>query len=294
MSSSPSAPEHSTSFSNAVSLREKKSETGGVAQAPEHIAIIMDGNNRWAKKRVLPGIRGHRAGVEAIRKVLAVSEKYHVKVLTLFAFSSENWQRPDEEVGALMSLLLSYLKREVVSLHEKGVRVRFIGRRDQLNPEIVKQMEQAESLTCENAGSTLVLAVDYGGQWDIAQATKHIAQRVSDGDISVAQIDEALLDQHICLSDLPKPDLCIRTGGEFRISNFLLWQLAYAEMYFTDCFWPDFGEPEMEQAILAFANRQRRFGKTSEQINAEALSAKAKDNLSVSNSSARKLSKGEI
>lgn len=273
MSSSPSASEQSTSFRDAVSLREQKNGDDDAAQTPKHIAIIMDGNNRWAKKRVLPGIRGHRAGVEAIRKVLAVSEKYHVEVLTLFAFSSENWQRPEDEVGALMSLLLSYLKREIAALHDKGVRVRFIGRRDQLNDEIVKQMEQTESLTAGNSVSTLVLAVDYGGRWDITQASKRIAQKVADGELTVAQVDETLVDQHISLSDLPTPDLCIRTGGEYRISNFLLWQLAYAELYFTDCFWPDFGEAEMEQAILAFANRQRRFGKTSEQIDAYANTA---------------------
>ena len=233
---------------------------------PQHIAIIMDGNNRWAKKRFLPGIRGHKAGVEAIRSVLAVCEKHQVKALTLFAFSSENWQRPIDEVGALMSLFLNYLKREVSSLHKKGVCIRFIGRRDRLQADIVKQMEMAESLTQSNTVSTLVLAVDYGGQWDITNATTQIAKSVAAGDIKPEQIDESLVNAHLSLNDLPKPDLCVRTGGEYRISNFILWQLSYAELYFTECFWPDFDEKEMELAIAEFSSRQRRFGKTSEQL----------------------------
>ena len=209
------------SFSCASDL----SQTTGQPITPQHIAIIMDGNNRWAKKRLLPGIRGHKAGVEAIRSVLAVCEKHQVQALTLFAFSSENWQRPLDEVGALMSLFLSYLKREVSSLHKKGVRVRFIGRRDRLQADIVKQMEAAETLTQLNSGSTLVLAVDYGGQWDITNATTQIAKRVAAGDIKPDQIDESLVNSHLSLHDLPKPDLCVRTGGEYRISNFILWQI---------------------------------------------------------------------
>ena len=256
------------SFSCASDL----SQTTSQPITPQHIAIIMDGNNRWAKKRLLPGIRGHKAGVEAIRSVLAVCEKHQVQALTLFAFSSENWQRPVEEVGALMSLFLSYLKREVSSLHKKGIRIRFIGRRDRLQADIVKQMEAAEALTQSNSVSTLVLAVDYGGQWDITNATTQIAKRVAAGDIEANQIDESLVNSHLSLHDLPKPDLCVRTGGEYRMSNFILWQLSYAELYFTECFWPDFDEQEMEQAIAAFSARQRRFGMTSEQVvNAEGL-----------------------
>ena len=262
------------SFSCASDL----SQTTGQPITPQHIAIIMDGNNRWAKKRLLPGIRGHKAGVEAIRSVLAVCEKHQVQALTLFAFSSENWQRPLDEVGALMSLFLSYLKREVSSLHKKGVRVRFIGRRDRLQADIVKQMEAAETLTQLNSGSTLVLAVDYGGQWDITNATTQIAKRVAAGDIEPDQIDESLVNSHLSLHDLPKPDLCVRTGGEYRISNFILWQMSYAELYFTECFWPDFDEQEMEQAIAAFSARQRRFGMTSEQLeNAEVLDSESSE-----------------
>ncbi len=233
---------------------------------PKHVAIIMDGNNRWAKKRFLPGIRGHKAGVEAIRSVLAVCERHNVKALTLFAFSSENWQRPAEEVGALMSLVLTYLKREVNSLHKKGVCIRFIGRRDRLNDDIVEQMTLAESLTESNTVSTLVLAVDYGGQWDISNATTKIATAVAAGELAPEQINETLIESHLALHDLPKPDLCVRTGGEYRISNFILWQLSYAELYFTECFWPDFDEKEMEKAVAAFSSRQRRFGMTSEQV----------------------------
>ena len=262
------------SFSCASDL----SQTTSQPITPQHIAIIMDGNNRWAKKRLLPGIRGHKAGVEAIRSVLAVCEKHQVQALTLFAFSSENWQRPVEEVGALMSLFLSYLKREVSSLHKKGVRIRFIGRRDRLQADIVKQMEAAEALTQSNSVSTLVLAVDYGGQWDITNATTQIAKRVAAGDIEANQIDESLVNSHLSLHDLPKPDLCVRTGGEYRMSNFILWQLSYAELYFTECFWPDFDEQEMEQAIAAFSARQRRFGMTSEQVvNAEGLDSESSE-----------------
>ena len=236
---------------------------GGV---PRHIAIIMDGNNRWAKQRRLPGISGHKAGVEAIRKVLSACDIHGVDVLTLFAFSSENWQRPDEEVGALMSLLLNYLQREVRELHKKGVRLRFIGKRDRLNPEIVAHMERAEKLTINNSARTLVLAIDYGGQWDIGNAAAEVARQVAAGELAASDVDATTVAQHMALADLQSPDLCIRTGGEYRISNFLLWQLSYAELYFTDCFWPDFDELELTKAIAAYASRQRRFGKTSEQL----------------------------
>ncbi len=234
----------------------------------KHVAIIMDGNNRWTKKRLLPRFSGHKAGVEAIRKVLSACEKHQIEVLTLFAFSSENWQRSADEVSSLMRLLLHYLKREVASLHRKNVRVRFIGSRERLNSEIVRQMEKAEVLTKDNSGSTLVLAVDYGGHWDITQATRNIVQQVQEGKLDPSSITEGLVGQHMALSDLPPPDLCIRSGGEYRISNFLLWQLSYAELYFTNCYWPDFGEVEIDKAVTAFAARQRRYGKNSDQLTA--------------------------
>ncbi len=247
----------SSSNDESFVCASNSSQAISTSATPQHIAIIMDGNNRWAKKRFLPGIRGHKAGVEAIRSVLAVCEKHQVKALTLFAFSSENWQRPVDEVG---------------------VRMRFMGRRDRLQADILEQMEAAEALTQSNKGSTLVLAVDYGGQWDITNAATAIAKRVAAGEIEPEQIDESLVDEHLCLHDLPKPDLCVRTGGEFRISNFILWQMSYAELYFTECFWPDFDEKEMQQAIDAFSARQRRFGKTSEQVvSAEGLDSESSE-----------------
>ena len=236
------------------------------AAIPEHVAIIMDGNNRWAKQRRLPGVAGHRAGVEAIRKLLSACQAQGVKALTLFAFSSENWQRSSDEVGAFMALLLSYLSREVDSLHGRGVRLRFIGRRDRLSSEIVEKMEQAERLTQSNTVSTLVLAVDYGGQWDIATAARSLAGKVADGELALDAIDELTLAAELSIADLTPPDLCIRTGGDCRISNFLLWQLSYAELYFTDCYWPDFDEQEMARAIADFSLRQRRFGKNTDRL----------------------------
>lgn len=229
-------------------------------RVPRHVAIIMDGNNRWAKRRGLPGAAGHRAGVEAIRAVLRTCRKNGVEVLTLFAFSSENWSRPSAEVAALMQLFSLYLNSEVKKLHEDGVRLHFIGRRDRLNPSLQKKMTEAEQLTAANTASHLVIAVDYGGQWDIVNAARELAQQVAKGELRPEQIDAELFDRHTALSDLPKPDLLIRTAGEQRISNFLLWQCAYTEFYFTDVFWPDFGEVEMLRALQAFGQRERRFG----------------------------------
>ncbi len=231
---------------------------------PRHVAIIMDGNNRWAKSRGLPGAAGHRAGVETIRTVLRTCRKNGVEVLTLFAFSSENWTRPSAEVSALMQLFSLYLNSEVKKLHDDNVRLHFIGRRDRLNAGLQKKMAEAEALTATNTLSHLVIAVDYGGQWDMANAARDIAAQVARGELKPEQIDEALFDRHTALANLPKPDLLIRTAGEQRISNFLLWQCAYSEFYFTDVFWPDFGELEMQRALQAFAQRDRRFGGRSE------------------------------
>ncbi len=227
---------------------------------PRHIAIIMDGNNRWARRRGLPGVAGHKAGVEAIRAVLRAARSHGIEVLTLFAFSSENWLRPRAEVAALMQLFSTYLNGEVKKLHADGVRLRFIGQRGRLKTSLQNKMAEAELLTARNTQSTLVIAVDYGGQWDIANAAREIAQRVARGELLPEQVDEQLLDSFTELSDLPKPDLLIRTAGEQRISNFLLWQSAYAELYFTDAYWPDFGEHELLCAIEVFTQRERRFG----------------------------------
>lgn len=237
-----------------------------ISNAPRHIAIIMDGNNRWARKRLLPGAAGHKAGVEAIRQVLTTAEKYQVEAITLFAFSSENWQRPPKEVDALMSLFLTYLEKEVRELHQNGVKVKIIGDKAKFSDKLLARMEEAERLTSANTKTTLSIAADYGGQWDITQAAKKLAMQVKDGEISVDDITPEAIDQSVTLSDLPKPDLCIRTGGDQRISNFLLWQMAYTELYFTDVLWPDFGEQELVNAMMEYSGRQRRFGKNSDQI----------------------------
>lgn len=248
-------------MSDTVVSTIKDLSSEDIAVRPRHVAIIMDGNNRWAKKRKLPGPAGHRAGVEAIRGVLRACEKYQVEILTLFAFSSENWQRPPSEVSALMTLFLNYLKREVAKLNESGVRIRVIGERHRFSAKLQKRIADAEALTANNKKTTLVIAADYGGTRDITLATKAIAEKVQRGELSVEQIDDALLDQHTSLSDLPKPDLCIRTGGEHRISNFLLWQLAYTELYFTEAYWPDFDEAHFVRALHSYSQRQRRFGR---------------------------------
>jgi undecaprenyl diphosphate synthase len=231
-----------------------------VSVEPRHIAIIMDGNGRWAKRRNKSASYGHRAGVEVVRDVVGLCRDHGVQVLTLFAFSSENWQRPTKEVNALMALFASYLRKEVSKLHKDGVRIRFIGGRDRFSKALLKQMEHAENLTEANSDTTLVIAVDYGGQWDIAQAARLIAEQVKAGALEPDQIDAQLLDNYVSLADLPNPDLCIRTAGEFRVSNFLLWQLAYSEFFFTDTLWPDFSEEDMQQALASYRNRDRRYG----------------------------------
>jgi undecaprenyl diphosphate synthase len=235
--------------------------------APRHVAIIMDGNNRWAKQRKMREVAaGHKAGVETIRAILEACEQHGVEILTLFAFSSENWLRPRSEVEALMALFSSYLTRETPDLDRRNIRMRFIGRRDRFSAKIQQKMISAEMVTRNNNGGLLVIAADYGGQWDIAQATRSIARDVVEGRLSLDDIDEQLVDSRICLADLPRPDLLIRTGGDHRISNFLLWQFAYTELYFTEKYWPDFGEQDFLQALGDFAGRERRFGKTSEQL----------------------------
>ncbi len=249
--------------------RNSSEATEGAA-APAHVAIIMDGNNRWAKKNLAPGKSGHSVGAESIRKVLKVCQQRGVGVLTLFAFSSENWNRPKDEVAELMGLLRRYLEKETPALHEQGVRLRFIGRRDRLAPDIVAKMVESEQLTSANRDNTLVLALDFGGRWDISQAAQQLAAAVAKGELAVEDIDEQRFAGYLSLADLPTPDLCIRTGAEHRISNFLLWDCAYAELYFTDCFWPEFDEKEFGAALDDYARRQRRFGLTSEQVEATA------------------------
>lgn len=239
-------------------------------KVPRHVAIIMDGNNRWAKRRLLPGIAGHKAGVDAVRAVIETCMQAQVEVLTLFAFSSENWQRPAEEVGALMELFLSALRREARKLKENGIRLRVIGDCSRFHPELQAAIRDAEAITAEGKRLVLQIAANYGGQWDIAQAARHLAEQARDGRMNPDEITPALLQSYLSTGDQPPPDLCIRTGGEKRISNFLLWQLAYAELYFTDLYWPDFKHDAMRAALDDFSLRKRRFGKTDEQVEAEA------------------------
>ncbi|QJD60586.1 di-trans,poly-cis-decaprenylcistransferase [Pseudomonas sp. gcc21] len=236
---------------------------------PRHVAIIMDGNNRWARKRFMPGVAGHKAGVDAVRAVIEVCAEEGVEVLTLFAFSSENWSRPEEEVGALMELFLRALRREVRKLSENGIRLRIIGDRSRFSAELQKAMADAEAVTAKGRRMTLVVAANYGGKWDMAQAARALASDAAAGRIDPANIAEDDFQARLSTAEWPLPDLCIRTGGERRISNFLLWQLAYAELYFSDLYWPDFKHEAMRGALADFAGRQRRFGKTSEQIAAE-------------------------
>lgn len=230
-----------------------------------HIAIIMDGNNRWAKQHHLPGAAGHKRGVERVRDILEACRHTGVEVLTLFAFSSENWSRPSVEVKGLMTLFSLYLKKETAKLKAEGVRIRVIGGRDRFSEKLRQQIAWAER---ETAGGTmtLVLAVDYGGRWDIAQAAQRLASRVQRGELQPQQINDELLGRETCLADLPPVDLMIRTSGEIRISNFLLWQCAYAEFYFTEKYWPDFDERELDLAIKEYYSRQRRFGLRAEQL----------------------------
>jgi undecaprenyl diphosphate synthase len=235
---------------------------------PEHVAIIMDGNGRWARKRALPRHAGHRSGVGSVRQAVETAAQRGVKVLTLFAFSSENWSRPREEVSKLMGLFVDALQREVDELHRNNVRLEFIGARELLQASLVKKIVEAEEQTSTNTGLRLMVAVAYGGRWDIAEAAKRLAARAVEGEIAVADIDDAALAQELQLRDLPDPDLLIRTGGEQRISNFLLWHLAYSELYFCDTLWPDFGEAQFDAALEFFAQRQRRYGHTAEQVEA--------------------------
>ncbi|KUJ84322.1 di-trans,poly-cis-decaprenylcistransferase [Microbulbifer flavimaris] len=230
------------------------------AAGPSHIAIIMDGNGRWAARRGLSPSAGHKAGVERIRDLLTACRERGVEVLTLFAFSSENWQRPPKEVELLMSLFHSYLGREARRMKEEGVRLRVIGRRDRFSPRLQKAIAEAESATAGGERGTLVIAADYGGRWDIAEAARQMAEEVAAGSRSPDSITEESLGGYMALADLPPVDLLIRSSGEQRISNFILWQSAYSEFYFTDTLWPDFGTAELDEAIQAYQRRDRRYG----------------------------------
>ena len=235
-------------------------------RVPSHVAIVMDGNGRWAVQRRSPRFNGHRAGVNAVRDAVRFCAERGIEVLTLFAFSSENWRRPAEEVGLLMNLFVSALQQEMRKLHDNNIRLRVVGDRSAFNSNLRKQISAAELLTATNTGMHLVIAANYGGRWDIVQAVRKLVAGVADGELAVEDITEAHFSAVACLADLPEPDLFIRTGGEARISNFLLWQLAYTELYFTETLWPDFGAEALDEALAAYASRQRRFGRTGDQV----------------------------
>ena len=236
------------------------------SRLPRHVAVIMDGNGRWAQRRNRPRTLGHRAGAKAVQVCVDYCLERGIDALTLFAFSSENWNRPEEEVGALMKLFLRMLESEVGELHRRGVRVAFIGDRAGFPEPIRERMAQAEAVRPADGKLVLTIAAGYGGRWDITQACRSLAADVAAGRLAPEAIDEAMLGERISLSGLPAPDLFIRTGGDLRISNFLLWQLAYTELYFTETLWPDLDAGVLDAAMAAFADRERRFGLTSAQV----------------------------
>jgi undecaprenyl diphosphate synthase len=236
------------------------------AAMPRHVAIIMDGNGRWARRRFLPRPFGHREGVKAVQRVVNACVDRGIEILTLFAFSSENWRRPTWEVSVLMKLFLVSLRNEISALQQNNVRIRFIGDRSAFTESLQAMIQEAETATAANTAITLVIAANYGGRWDIVQAARQLAREVQQGLLTPEQITAGQFDRRLSLHDLPEPDLFIRTGSEQRISNFLLWQLAYTELYFTDRLWPDYDAADLDQACAAFAQRQRRFGQTGEQV----------------------------
>jgi undecaprenyl diphosphate synthase len=233
---------------------------------PRHVAVIMDGNGRWASRRMLPRHLGHRAGIKAVRAAVEGCARRGVEALTLFAFSSENWGRPAEEVSQLMELFVEAMEREADELARNGIRLRFIGDLAMLKPQLRDAVSRAEARTADNTRMTLYVALSYGGRWDIVSAARRLAAAAAAGVIDPAAIDEQAFARELALADAPEPDLFIRTGGEQRISNFLLWNLAYTELYFCDCLWPDFDDAELDRAFRHFAARQRRFGRTSDQV----------------------------
>ena len=241
------------------------------AVLPRHIAVVMDGNGRWANKRHLPRAAGHKAGVSATRKLVENCAEHKIEALTIFAFSSENWNRPEAEVSSLMALFIVTISIEVKKLHKKNVRVRFIGERTRFSEKLQKSINQSELLTQENTGLQLNIAANYGGRWDVVEACKSLLRDITENkkefsEIDILEINETSFNQHVALAELPTPDLFIRTGGEQRISNFLIWQTAYSELFFVDTLWPDFSDKELDEALNWYAGRQRRFGKTGQQM----------------------------
>ena len=243
-----------------------KKEQINTNNVPKHIAIIMDGNGRWAKQQGEDRIYGHYEGVNSVRSVVKGAGEIGVKYITLYAFSTENWNRPIEEVAALMELLVSTISMETPELHKKNVRLQAIGNINSLPPSCIDELNESINMTANNTGLTLVLALSYSSKWEIINAVKHIASDAKNNELNIEDITEQHIQKYLCTKDIPDPELMIRTSGENRISNFLLWQLAYAEFYFTETLWPDFREEDLFTAVLNYQNRERRFGKTSEQL----------------------------
>lgn len=244
------------------------SDSADLDLVPRHVAIVMDGNGRWAQHQGLARIAGHKRGLEIVRKIVKATIQHDIKYLTLFAFSSENWRRPDTEVKFLMQLFINALERRIKKLHKNGVRLRVVGNLDRFGAKIQGLIRKAEGLTRNNDTLHLTIAANYGGRWDVTQACQNIAQQVADKKINHMDINEDLITRYLSTSGTPAPDLFIRTGGEQRISNFLLWDIAYSELYFTRSLWPEFDETEYQNALHSYAGRQRRFGKTGEQVEA--------------------------
>jgi undecaprenyl diphosphate synthase len=254
------------------SPRDSTTTAGSVpppGDRPRHVAVIMDGNGRWAKARGLPRIAGHRKGLEAVRGLVQACGDHEIPYLTLFAFSSENWRRPESEVRLLMELFLTALQKEVRRLHSNGVRFRVIGDIERFGAKIAAGIRDGEALTRDNTRLTLTIAANYGGRWDITQACRALARATAAGELDPEAITPDSLEPYLSMAGVPEPDLFIRTGGEQRISNFLLWQLAYTELHFTPLLWPDFGREAFDAALVSFAGRQRRFGQTGDQVEAQ-------------------------
>lgn len=230
------------------------------SSTPDHVAIIMDGNGRWAQSRGLPRLAGHKQGAEIVENIVRMASEKGIRYLTLFAFSTENWQRPTDEVNGLMGMLRMYLSSKTAEMHKNNVRLKVIGARDNLSADVVTSIEAAEKLTANNDGITVIVAFNYSGKWDITQATQRIAMAVQDGSINADTVDDGTVTDYLCTAGIPDPDLIIRTSGEMRISNFLLWQGAYSEYFFTDCHWPDFNETVLDQALASYQQRERRYG----------------------------------
>ena len=262
----PMADSHDTHLPPEAVAIPADEQGAGVSRLPRHVAVIMDGNGRWASARHLPRIAGHKAGVDAVREIVRECGERGIEALTLFAFSSENWRRPADEVGMLMGLFITALGQQVKRLHENNIRLRIIGDRSRLGEKLCAHIAAAEALTAGNTGLQLVIAANYGGRWDVTQAVQRLAVEVDEGRLDAAAIGAEHIEQFLSLADLPDPDLFIRTGGEQRISNFLLWQLAYTELYFTEILWPAFDAAAFADALNWYQRRQRRFGRTSEQV----------------------------